>query len=293
VSRIVLNTYKNINLQEDSSPMTPAHALLGNTITPRSSAPLEALRFLESIGNNTENILLELAAKYYFEFSNTCYPENVSDFCRTIRYEYLDTWTNFFPYLARYCYRTDLRLETLLLFEMLLAEGLDPNAHMLRSWGSRTLLQRALRQIREEKKRKSSQTQPCIEESGFDSASSQDITVQPWCMVKALIKSGVDIYYMNPEDFDKAIAWDDIRTPSVVASTFEVHNEWRTALAECELDPNKVYLEDERRRKQAMRLRGASRSGVDVEMLELPPIDGFRSRICRRSWCKKHTRWYL
>lgn len=62
----------------------------------------------------------------------------------------------------------------------------------------------------------------------------------------------------------------------------------RLPLKENGLDPDEVYLEDERQRKQSMRLHGAKRSGFDECVLELPSISELRCRACRRKYCRKH-----
>jgi hypothetical protein len=250
---------------------------------------MEALRFLGSIGNNTENTLLELTTGYALDVRRMRYSGDISEFCQTIRFEWTDTWRHLFVSLAESCFLyADLKLDTLPLFELLLTEGLDPNSLILAPEYSYPLLWSALNQVEREKKRRSAQAQSYNEEYGIDSSSSPDITVQPWCMIKALLKSGVDIYYMDPEDFDKATVWYNIDTYCMIAARWGVVYEWKMALEECGLDHDKVCSEDVRHCKQAIRLRGANRSGVDENVLELPSIDGLRCRICRRMYCARH-----
>jgi hypothetical protein len=115
-----------------------------------------------------------------------------------------------------------------------------------------------------------------------------------WCLVSTLIEAGADIHYMDSEKFDGPSSWVSIRTPSLWAFKYDVKPEWEAALRECGLDPTEVLREDVQRCKQAFRLHGAKRTGVDEEMLALPSAAGLRCRICRRKYCGKHgTRTYL
>jgi hypothetical protein len=109
-----------------------------------------------------------------------------------------------------------------------------------------------------------------------------------WCIVSTLIEAGADIYYMDSERFDNPSSWLSIWTPWYWASHYGVEPEWKAALRECGLDPTKVLREDVQRCKQALRLHGATRTGVDEEMLALPSAAGLRCRICRSKYCTEH-----
>jgi hypothetical protein len=113
-------------------------------------------------------------------------------------------------------------------------------------------------------------------------------TLPLWCIVSTLIEAGADIYYTDSEDFDGPSSWLSIWTPWDRASQYDVLNEWEAALRECGLDPTEVLREDVQRCKQALRLHGATRTGVDEEMLALPSAAGLRCRICRSKYCTKH-----
>jgi hypothetical protein len=113
-------------------------------------------------------------------------------------------------------------------------------------------------------------------------------TLPLWCIVSTLIEAGADIYYMDSEEFDGPSSWSSIWTPCGWASQYDVLSEWEAALRECGLNPDEVAQEDAQRCKQAFRLHGATRTGVDEEMLALPSAAGLRCRICRSKYCTKH-----
>jgi hypothetical protein len=113
-------------------------------------------------------------------------------------------------------------------------------------------------------------------------------TLSLWCIVSTLIEAGADIYYMDSKKFDGPSSWSSIWTLWNWASRYDVLNEWEAALRECGLNPDEVLREDVQRRKQAFRLHGATRTGVDEEMLALPSAAGLRCRICRSKYCEEH-----
>lgn len=107
------------------------------------------------------------------------------------------------------------------------------------------------------------------------------------CIV-VLIMGGADVYYMLPRSFEWAKHWSELISHCQRAKSEGISNVWSIVLSWSGLDPDRIFLEDERRRKQAFRLRGATRSGVDEAILDPPPIDGLRCRKCRRRYCNNH-----
>ncbi|KAF1834915.1 hypothetical protein BDW02DRAFT_317692 [Decorospora gaudefroyi] len=109
---------------------------------------------------------------------------------------------------------------------------------------------------------------------------------------RALTRAGVNIYYINSEILDKASTWVYIlrETLCTWASAIGIVPEWKLVLKECGLDPDKVFWEDESRCKQLMRLHGATRTGIDERVLEMPSTEGIRCRLCRGSYCDSHDR---
>jgi hypothetical protein len=114
------------------------------------------------------------------------------------------------------------------------------------------------------------------------------LTLPLWCIISTLIEAGADIYYMYSEKFDGPSSWLSICTLWDWASQHDVLNEWEAALRECGLNPDEVLREDVQRCKQAFRLHGATRTGVDEEILALPSAAGLRCRICRSKYCTEH-----
>ncbi|CAO2654084.1 Nn.00g108170.m01.CDS01 [Neocucurbitaria sp. VM-36] len=91
-----------------------------------------------------------------------------------------------------------------------------------------------------------------------------------WCIITTLVRGGADIFVIEPDSLD-------------VAMTFQ----WESALREYGLVPEDVYQEDIQRRKQAIRLRGATRTGIDEGALDLPSRSGLRCRKRRGTSVKK------
>jgi len=109
-------------------------------------------------------------------------------------------------------------------------------------------------------------------------------------MAASLVQHGANIYWSEAENFEKASDWHELRSLWVNTIGWDVEAEWFRALEENDTDVDEYRWEDIRRRKQAMRLRGATRSGVDERVLDLPSISGLRCRSCRRKYCDIHHR---
>jgi hypothetical protein len=103
-----------------------------------------------------------------------------------------------------------------------------------------------------------------------------------------LIMLGAEIHAIEPCSFDRAESWSELISHCENAMEMWLFHDWRLALEWSRLDPDHVFLEDQRRRKQAFRLRGATRSGVDETVLDSPSIDGLRCRRCSRRYCNNH-----
>lgn len=88
-------------------------------------------------------------------------------------------------------------------------------------------------------------------------------------LLTLLISAGADIYWID-DDHGSEDAW----TLTDWAFDSEVEEFWAAALEECGFDPEAVYVESGRRLAEYQRLRGASRSGVDVEPLLDGPMEG-------------------
>ncbi|RYP10411.1 hypothetical protein DL765_008107 [Monosporascus sp. GIB2] len=106
-------------------------------------------------------------------------------------------------------------------------------------------------------------------------------------LVTILISAGADIYYIHDPDNDP----DTARTTTDWAFALEVEDLWEAALEECGLDIASVYAESDRRLQDHRRLRGATRSGVDVESItepgpssELRRRAGQAGRRCEEGW---------
>jgi hypothetical protein len=112
------------------------------------------------------------------------------------------------------------------------------------------------------------------------------------CIVSLIVEYGANIHYILPETFDGATKWYDLATLWTLAYNQEFETVWFNGLHGVGADVDEYQWEDIRRRKQAIRLRGATRSGVDEQVLELPSISGLRCRKCRK-YCKKHNRGIL
>jgi hypothetical protein len=112
------------------------------------------------------------------------------------------------------------------------------------------------------------------------------------CIISLLVEHGANIHYILPETFDGATKWYDLAVLWTLAYNQEFETVWFNALHGVGVDVDEYQWEDIRRRKQAIRLRGATRSGVDEQVLELPSISGLRCRKCRK-YCEKHNRGIL
>lgn len=107
-------------------------------------------------------------------------------------------------------------------------------------------------------------------------------------LIVLLIAWGGDIYAIRSHHFDNLQHWSDLITHCTQARLTDAFDEFRLALYWSELDPDQVFLEDERQRKPAFKLYGATRSGIDETVLALPSVDGLRCRLCRRQYCNNH-----
>lgn len=67
----------------------------------------------------------------------------------------------------------------------------------------------------------------------------------------------------------------------------------RLALEWSGLDLDYVILEDQRCRKQAFRLCGATRSGIDESVLDSPSIRRLRCRRYSQTYCNNHNRSFF
>jgi hypothetical protein len=113
------------------------------------------------------------------------------------------------------------------------------------------------------------------------------------CIVTQLIQHGADIHYIYPQSLDRASRWNDIITLWHSADGRDFERGWFDALQDAGVDVDQYCWEDMRRTKQAIRLHGATRSGVDEQVLELPSISGLRCRPCHRTFCREHNRGIL
>jgi hypothetical protein len=108
------------------------------------------------------------------------------------------------------------------------------------------------------------------------------------CIISLLVEHGANVHYIFPDQLDTASSWRDLSTLWKLALRAEFETGWLNALQDAGVDVDEYRWEDIRRRKQAIRLRGATRSGVDERVLELPSISGLRCRPCHRKHCRKH-----
>jgi hypothetical protein len=113
-------------------------------------------------------------------------------------------------------------------------------------------------------------------------------------IVELLIKAGADIYYQEQWCFDTAEPGNfSIWQPSDVAFRLGVLNEWHTALRNCGFDSDEIDYEGTRRDREAVRLRGVKRTGIDESVLSLPSYRGLRCRRCRRRFCSTHSPFHF
>jgi hypothetical protein len=164
------------------------------------------------------------------------------------------------------------------LLDVLLEAGLDPN--FLAEKNSKPLLICALdgvclkKQWDKEKHQEGDEEEDQEEISISDNGTGRDVPT--WCLVELLIRKGADIYYIHLHE--GAENWWNIWTPTAYAINWEVEEEWCAALRACGYDPNQVYEEDKRRRIDFIKLRGAKRTGVEVEDISSPSGLGLRQR---------------
>lgn len=179
--------------------------------------------------------------------------------------------------------------------EALLGEGLDPNIKIISVNLSEDsphlpLLISAFRGLQLHKKDARSHRPPLNYppvQHEPDPATEPD-SPKPWCIIATLVRSGADIYYLFEEIFDQASTWREISSLIQIAQGFGIFAEWLEALSEVGIDIDQYLWKDLQTRKQAMRLHGAKRSGVDEQVLALPSNSGLRCRRCRRAFCSDH-----
>ena len=179
-------------------------------------------------------------------------------------------------------YRNDLNL---LIAGSLCDKDLSPNAVMMGEVDSLPLLEAVIRNLPVVKSYAAGKDMvfdpdPLFGRSlGSDTPSSSREAYAR--IAKLLIERGADIYAIERPPSYRSM----VETPCALARRLDVLDEWSAILQDSGFDPDKVFLEDERRLNQALRLRLATRSGVDESVLELPSIDGLRYRLCRRAYC--------
>jgi hypothetical protein len=113
------------------------------------------------------------------------------------------------------------------------------------------------------------------------------------CIITKLIHAGANVHHIFAEDFDKSLNWRDVETLWAYAQVIDIEEELVAALRMCNIDVDRYFWEDIRTRKQAIRFNGATRSGIDEEVLKMPSISGLRCRACRRNDCWNHHRGFL
>jgi hypothetical protein len=175
-----------------------------------------------------------------------------------------DAWGLFFKLWGKLWTQANLGMKNLL--DVLFEIGLDPN--FLSGNYVRPLLICALSGVSGVKTRN--------QEGMLTSDDGTSRNAPIWCLVELLVRKGADVYYMHLHKC--ADNWWDIPTPTAYAILWKVEEEWRAALRACGHDPDQVYEEDERRRKDFIKLRGAKRTGVEVEELSSPSGLGLRQR---------------
>lgn len=79
-------------------------------------------------------------------------------------------------------------------------------------------------------------------------------------LIVILISAGADIYEPGVSS--------RVRMPCTEADRFGIYDIWEEALSECGLDAEIVWQESERRAREIVRMRGATRTGVDVQVLK-------------------------
>jgi hypothetical protein len=84
--------------------------------------------------------------------------------------------------------------------------------------------------------------------------------------VVVLIRAGADIYqiWRKRELCPSCGAPGESMTPTVYAMRMGIKSQWAVALLDCGYDPEKVFAEDARRRREFLRTRGAKCTGVEI-----------------------------
>jgi hypothetical protein len=99
--------------------------------------------------------------------------------------------------------------------------------------------------------------------------------------ISLLIKAGADIYSieLTSEVLFRILGkW---TTPTTAAIAWDSKDEWAAALLNCGYNPEKVFAEDARRRREFIRTHRAKCSGVEISSDTVEETDGFRLRSKR------------
>ncbi|KAH7191787.1 uncharacterized protein B0J16DRAFT_331768 [Fusarium flagelliforme] len=93
-----------------------------------------------------------------------------------------------------------------------------------------------------------------------------------------MISQGANVYNMEwaGEDWINYVDADGVMSPTAYAKLWNIVPIWRYALKRAGYDPDEVFLEDERRRREFRRLHGATSSAVEMED---PPSSALRRRL--------------
>lgn len=94
----------------------------------------------------------------------------------------------------------------------------------------------------------------------------------------SMIRHGAEIYDMEwaGEGWLNKVADDGVMSITAYAKATDCAPFWRHALKHAGYDPDDVFLEDERRRREFRKLHGAASSAVEVED---PPTSSLRRRL--------------
>lgn len=285
-------------LIHDRLEMTPMHDAVGLvfelfcTPTHRSFAKrftnnvLESLRILEDQCENINTVYEDLVQyRYRYFFFVPKIPVHIL----FIGFEHLlsrhaaNAWRLLFAILKIPLFRPSQ--EAAEIMKLCLQKGLDPNFTTQGLTGP--LLMCAIVEMGRSKGElcptEVMEAEYCESSGGKKRDMLPETTESPlWAVVKTLVEAGADIYHINSGDFDVATDWTHIRDLWWYADDCGVLLEWEAALEECGIVHDEAYKEGERRVKQAFKLRGARRTGVDEEYFALPSFAGLRRRV--RCW---------
>jgi hypothetical protein len=251
-------------------------ALTPNFIDSGQNAP-EVLNLIESLGGDTEQLWYEHKDFNDSESLRVLSPRRTEQLMKAIDLIVRHSGDGWFVLCHLAAYVFSPTTESSLLLQTMLQTGLSPNLELL--YGLKDdrctipLLYHAMHMVVEQTR------------LGYK----EDID----CIISLLVEHGANIHYILPETFDGATKWYDLATLRTLAYNQELETVWFHGLHDAGVDVEEYHWEDIRRRKQAIRLRGATRSGVDEQVLELPSISGLRCRRCRRKYCSSDHNWGL